>query len=189
MNKSTKNKHQKTRKKRIQKLKMINEEKKQLTKNSIIESMFILLNDHKINEIKISEIVKKAGISRASFYRYYNTKEEIIEDAFNSQIELIKNSLTKNLEKDWLTIINGFRKNKSYIDAIFKAGYSILLLDIFNRQFEKDNYYYIGWNGFIFNILYCWIKNDMKETDEELQTIIIDCTKKMSDAVINNNQE
>ena len=189
MNKLTKNKNKKTRKKRIQKLKMINEEKKQLTKNSIIEALFLLLKDNKMEDIRITQIVKKAGISRASFYRYYATKEEIIEDALNSQIGLIKNKLVKNLFEDWLTIITEFRKNKPYIDAIFKAGYSFLLLDIFNKQFDKNNYYYIGWNGFIFNILYCWIKNDMKETDEELRNIIVDCTKKMSDAVINNNQE
>ena len=173
---------------RSQKLEIISTEKKQVTKESITHALFILLETTPIDKIKIVDLTKKAGVSRGSFYRHYSTVEEVLITSVQNNITDLKKILTKDLSKDWMIIIKEFRKQKKYFTTLIKNKYSILLLDTFNEQYYKNDYYHQGWNGFVFNILYTWIQNDMKETDEELYQIINQCTKKMSDAIINNSK-
>ena len=45
-----------------------------LTKESIQEALLVLLSKKAIEEVRITEIVKKAGISRTAFYNNYTTK-------------------------------------------------------------------------------------------------------------------
>ena len=45
----------------------------------ITESMLKLLNEKPIQDISISEIVDDAGVGRTSFYRNYETKEDVVK--------------------------------------------------------------------------------------------------------------
>ncbi len=45
--------------------------------NSITDALFILLNKKHINDISITELIQKAGVSRNSFYRNFETLEDI----------------------------------------------------------------------------------------------------------------
>ena len=47
-------------------------------KESITTTLLHLLNQKSISEISISEIISKAGVARASFYRNYSSKENVI---------------------------------------------------------------------------------------------------------------
>ena len=45
----------------------------------ITEALLELLTEKNLNEISISELTDKANVSRVSFYRNFNSKNEIIE--------------------------------------------------------------------------------------------------------------
>lgn len=47
-------------------------------KKSITTALLHLLNQKSIAENSISEIISKAGVARASFYRNYASKENVI---------------------------------------------------------------------------------------------------------------
>ena len=58
---------------------MSNEGRNLYVKGHITESLLTLLEDKAIEDISISELCENACIGRASFYRNYNSKEEIIK--------------------------------------------------------------------------------------------------------------
>lgn len=59
-----------------------NKESNQLTRESIEVALLFLLEKKDMTQISISELVRKAGVSRNAFYRNYKSKEEILELAY-----------------------------------------------------------------------------------------------------------
>ena len=55
-----------------------NDLQNRITKESIFTSLMILMEQKNFHEISITEIAKKAGVSRMAFYRNYNLIEDII---------------------------------------------------------------------------------------------------------------
>ena len=53
----------------------------------ITESVLKLLKEKPIQDISISEIVEDAGVGRTSFYRNYETKEDVVKKHIASLIE------------------------------------------------------------------------------------------------------
>ena len=49
------------------------------TREWIFEALSKLLESKQYDEIKITEIINKAGISRATFYRNFSTKDDIVK--------------------------------------------------------------------------------------------------------------
>lgn len=50
--------------------------------DSIIQALFILLKEKELSEISITDLVAKAGVSRSSFYRNFNSFENVIYSYF-----------------------------------------------------------------------------------------------------------
>ena len=67
----------------------------QLVRESIFTALMILMERKSFSEITITEIVNKAGVSRMSYYRNYNSKEDIIniylDEMFEEYMEIISN--------------------------------------------------------------------------------------------------
>ncbi|CQR25210.1 transcriptional regulator [Streptococcus varani] len=59
-----------------------NKEANQITRESIETALLHLMEKKELPQISISELVKKAGVSRNAFYRNYKSKEEILELAY-----------------------------------------------------------------------------------------------------------
>ncbi|MBF0777400.1 TetR/AcrR family transcriptional regulator [Streptococcus cuniculi] len=68
--------------KSLRNLAQSNKESNQLTRESIETALLFLLEKKDMRQISISELVKKAGVSRNAFYRNYKSKEEILELAY-----------------------------------------------------------------------------------------------------------
>lgn len=71
------------------------ETKDTLTRNYIFEAFYDLLIKKSFNDISVSDICVKAGVSRMSFYRNFKSKEDLAEKS----IALILHSFKENLEK------------------------------------------------------------------------------------------
>lgn len=92
-----------------------NKESNQLTKESIETALLFLMEKKDLQQISISELVRKAGVSRNAFYRNYKSKEEILEHAYARKSQIwadkwqhlqervqrqgLKNSLTDLLQE------------------------------------------------------------------------------------------
>ena len=53
------------------------------TRMCIGEAVFSLMDKKEYEKIKVSDIVKRAGVSRVTFYHYYETKEDALTDFFH----------------------------------------------------------------------------------------------------------
>lgn len=87
----------------LKNLSQSNKEINQLTRESIETALLFLLEKKEMKHISISELVKKAGVSRNAFYRNYKSKEEILELAYarTSQHLVDKwKKLQKKLQQD-----------------------------------------------------------------------------------------
>lgn len=58
-----------------------------ITKESIFTALMILMEKKNFKEISITELTKKAGVSRMAFYRNYNNLEDIITDYLDEFFE------------------------------------------------------------------------------------------------------
>lgn len=62
----------------------------------ITESLLILLEDKNIEDISISELCDNSGIGRASFYRSFNSKKDILRAYINKLFDGWKSDWEKN---------------------------------------------------------------------------------------------
>lgn len=65
--------------KSLKNLSQSNKEMNQLTRESIETALLFLLEKKDLKQISVSELARKAGVSRNAFYRNYKSKEEILE--------------------------------------------------------------------------------------------------------------
>lgn len=90
-----------------------NREANQLTKEAIETALLFLLEKKEMKHISVSELVRKAGVSRNAFYRNYKSKEEILEAYY----ERTANSLKKR----WQNLQSKVQKEgvqQSFVDFV-----------------------------------------------------------------------
>ena len=159
-----------------------NKELSNLTKCYIKTAMLELLSKQRYDKISITELVKRAGVSRTAFYRNYISKDELIEDIVHEllentslDIELIKAYTLEEIENCYKHI----RSQKKEIEIITKASLENLHIlnhkkdlafEIIKKNTDKS-YEDAAFEGAINSIVYKWILDGMKESDIEIARI------------------
>ncbi len=62
----------------------------QFLRSCIFEALMILLQQKKYDDITVSEITSKAGVSRMTYYRTYSSKEDIVIQHFKEMVTELK---------------------------------------------------------------------------------------------------
>lgn len=156
----------------------------QFTRTCIVTALFDLLKVKDLDNITISEIVKRAGVSRMGFYRNYISKEDIIEqyvlDIFLDTIAEIEanHNLSFNIQNILVTTLYQFQKHAGDIKLLLDRKLDALLLACYEKSFyylynqkrpsrirEYSTRMFIGE---IFNLEMAWVRNGMIETPEQL---------------------
>ncbi len=108
------------------------EKNKKQKENSLYDAAYDLFTTKGINDTAISEIVKKAGVAKGTFYLYFKDKYDILDKIIlnkSSQVlsEAIIETKNKNFtefEKELLYFINYiiefFKKDKLMLKLIYK---------------------------------------------------------------------
>ena len=104
----------------------------------IIEGMMLCLEKYTINELPLTEVCKKAGVSRMTFYRHFKNKEEVVLEYF----ELIYDKFLKELLE--LESINSlilseklvglFVEQEEEIEKAVKGNYYSLIFQVFAQR-------------------------------------------------------
>lgn len=118
--------------KSLENLKRFNQENKAITRESIEISLLQLLEKKDLKKITISELVERAGVSRAAFYRNYGSKEEILKSIFESSIAKITKSLDGyNLKTDlyqvWVYLLKEVKKEAKIISLAIDYNFEQVL--------------------------------------------------------------
>ncbi len=166
----------------------------QRVKNQITEGLFSLLRKKTFSEITVTDIVKEAKVARASYYRNFQNKEEIIETAMDN----LRDDLMKDIQyDDDEHIFNkenarvGFEKaltfclvKKADLLALYHNGFGSMIQKTFNRyimefagnmpanSIERYKLYFIA--GAVTNVLIEWLDDGAKEPPREIATLCVD---------------
>ncbi len=160
----------------------------QYTKFYIEQALFKLMSDYGYEKISVKEIAEKAGVGRATFYRYFKSKEDVIEYYFTSKTKefLFEQRYYPRCREDYAKIVcdvfEKLKKNKDNFKLIKKAHLEYMYLDFLNRnfvetfrrEFEKQSAYapYI-YAGMLFNVSMQWLDNDCADSIESLSQALI----------------
>lgn len=161
-------------------------QKSRFNRMCIGEALIELLKEKELKNIKISHVVKKAGVSRTTFYKHYNTLEEVLYDYMNEIVADYtiqrKDSFKMNSLYDYETILFTFQFFDHYADffiIINKNNMYTILIDAINRFMTR--YFYSNrynlyelycYSGGILNIFIQWEERGKKETPEEMARIV-----------------
>ncbi len=157
-----------------------NEQSKRITRECIEGALIQLLEQKEMEKISISEIVKRAGVSRTAFYSHYQTKEDVLKSALGEVIDQII-LLTPGNPRDegyWLPL---FTETKKYIhpfSLLLKAGLGDQILSEITARVlaetaddKLSHYTEILWLGAIYNVLVAWVRSGAQEPPEEMATL------------------
>lgn len=162
-----------------------------ITKESIFTSLMILMEQKNFKEITITEMAKKAGVSRMAFYRNYTVMEDIIICHLDELLQEYSKQILEfesidNYESICL-YFSYFRKHEKLITNLINSNLNNLLLDrcikLFNtlckesvcsKSFSPINKSYVVEfiAGGLYTLLIKWAKNGMKESDEDMATLV-----------------
>ncbi len=159
------------------------------------ECMFIafmeLLREKPLDVITITEITSRAGVSRMTFYRNYNSKEEIVRDFFAEKKENFHAGVAltsiNNGHIAYQNVAYCFNYLLSYrneIKLLLRANMGNIVLDtITNYLLEffltnpldtQRKYLLHSYAGSIYNTFVVWLLNGAIEPPEQIAHLIYD---------------
>ena len=173
-----------------------NDLQNRITKESIFTSLMILMEQKNFHEISITEIAKKAGVSRMAFYRNYNLMEDIIISHLDEFFEeyskqILSREKINNYEIVCLYFAY-FRKHERLINNLNNSNSTNLILErctgflhllfqdiMFMRSCtsEEDRYCIEFLAGGFYKVLIEWAKSGMKESDDDMAKIVCNLIK------------
>lgn len=167
-----------------------NDSQNKITKESIFTALMILMEQKNFKEISITEITKKAGVSRMAFYRNYNLKEDIlttyIDELLQEYSREILNAEKMDIYENIRLCFSYFRKHEKLISNLVNSNLINILQEKFigffhklsedvacNKSYsaEKQKFWIEYVAGGIYNMLIEWAKSGMKQSDEYMAKI------------------
>lgn len=167
-------------------LKRSNQESNAITRESLEISLLQLLDKKDLKKITISELVERAGVSRAAFYRNYESKEELLESIFQSTVSKITKSLEgynfkTDLYQIWVYLFKEAKKEARIISLAVDYNFEKLLTKAVYEFLEKRSksqksqgpasYLNSFLSSAIVSVLAKWIKDGMKVPAEKMASL------------------
>jgi AcrR family transcriptional regulator len=173
------------------------DERYSTAEDAIYDAFFVLLKEKELEKITVSDVVKKAGIVRSTFYNHYENVPALMEAAedrtINDIFKMMESFHPKN-DRDmcrsyFLAICNYTKKNPFVAnllktprgDAFFEKAIrmfhkyvSELTSSSQNRKQSKETFSYLiaGMIGTTIGILHKWISEDFSESPDTLADIL-----------------
>lgn len=157
------------------------------TKNCIRNALIELMVNQSFDKIKITEIAKRAGVSRMTFYRYYFGKDDVLNemiDIFSKRIiALFTDSIFNNGEKHldlsqfFAIIFDYLFNNREKVKTIVKAfNNQNIIAKFVKREYSgKDNYYirYVqcAFESGINAVIISWVRNGFYESPKNMANV------------------
>jgi len=159
------------------------------SKEWLYNALIYLLKKNAFRKISIEDITKKAGVARPTFYRNFESKEDILINQGRKIYEKLMIDLESGMDGDKVTynsikkmiiIFDEYselfevliRNNLEYlIFQSFEVEISSLLKKIFGVD-KEDRYKAKFLEGALFSIAIEWIKNSKAESVEVMTGII-----------------
>lgn len=158
------------------------------TKHYIIQALFKLMNEYEYEKISVTDVTEKAGVGRATFYRHFKNKEDVIIYFFdhNKREFIFRQRFYPRCREDYIRVVQDvftkFKEEKEPLRLIRKAHLEYIYLEYLNKNFiqmfreeypDKSEYQPLGYAGILFNISMAWLDNDCADDIKNLSEIVI----------------
>lgn len=158
---------------------MNNEQKNTYVKKQITAALLALLKEKPLSEISISELTSRAGIGRVSFYRNYESKEDILKEESERLIRewgrLYESNPESAPETLFPSLFDFYRDHKDFYTTLYHAGMSSIMMEtivstirITPEMQNLEAYMKSFWAYGIYGWMLEWIKRGMQESGKEL---------------------
>ena len=147
-------------------------------KSNITKALFRLMHEKSFSDISITELIRDAGVARVSFYRNYDSKEDVLVTLIEDILEQFRDTIDSN-DTDYYTYGNiyksfsYFEKYGEFVLDLYQFGYGSILLEKLNRFHEDiagtmpngsiEQYRLYMYMGALFNTAIMWLQNGKKE--------------------------
>lgn len=152
-------------------------------KQSIVRALFSLMQEKSLADIRITELVNRAGVARASFYRNYCSREDVLVtlirdvlDEFSGQMDLSRGSFYTY--ENLLLSFRFFKKYQEYVLNLYKSGFVSVLLEELNQfhgsiegsmaSSSIEKYQLYAYIGALLNTAITWLSEDDKTRPEDM---------------------
>ena len=158
---------------------MSNEGRNAYVIEHITKAMLDLLQEKSIEDISISELVDQAQVGRASFYRNFASKEDIIkrlvDTLFREWADEVDRKNDEPLSERLRIMISHFEENRSFYELLNKRGLIFLFKDAIlnivelNPESEKSEAYMKAFAAYaLYGWIETWFQRGMKESADEI---------------------
>lgn len=163
-------------------------------KQSITSTLFSLMEKKSLADIHITELVDGAGVARASFYRNYCSKEDVlvtlirdILDEFQGEMRMEQGS--SYTYENVLLSFQYFKKYRDYVLDLCRSGFLSVLLEELNHFHESvegsmasssiEKYQLYLYIGALLNTAVVWLSTDDKTCPEDMAQFFLNAVSRM----------
>ncbi len=167
-------------------LKNHNQSLNKIVKESLQQALIILMNRKPFASITITELCKKAGVSRMAFYSNYHSKEELLRkivlDSIERLLDKIGSPFRQSTGIDWYEqMFENIKEDAFSLKTIFNAGFKEEYFSIINEMVLHDatvspenKYLRIIWAGGMANVIMQWVEAGSVEPTKEIAKFCYD---------------
>ncbi|WP_458119741.1 TetR/AcrR family transcriptional regulator [Paenibacillus sp. Z6-24] len=166
---------------RMEVLRLSNLESNRITKECLESALIFLMKEKAFNEISITDIVKKAGVSRTAYYRNYSSKEDILNHLLEDVVDTTFHAMNaydpdQETYHYWYSMFKNVRPHAETYQLLLKANFGETLLfqitqkvkESIPADYAAEKYEAIFWSGAAYAILTEWIQSGMKQSEKEM---------------------
>lgn len=163
----------------------------------MIDALLSLMDKKPFRDIKITEIVEKAQLARCTFYRYYESKEELLMRA----CKVVFSGLGKRLQQEDCNTLYGtalgyfsyWMEHREFLELLRSNGMLYFMLQSYDdlmfevaKEIKPENseksgfdfspkiryHFFFGMSG-LWGMANRWLMNGCKESPEELAQDVV----------------
>lgn len=145
----------------------------------ITDGLLELMEEMPFGEITVSDIVRRAEVGRASFYRHFDSKEAVVR---HHLARLLKEwarefEATGKPEELGPTLLRHFYGHRYFYLLLHRCGLSHYLLDAIRAKMELDSKadqeaYSLSWfAGALYGFVDEWMRRGMITSPDELEAM------------------
>lgn len=163
------------------------------SKNMFVNALLELMHKKPYNQITISELSNKADLSRRTFYRLFNTMDEIllfhIHDLWSKKSDELYNSSDKSYLHTSEFALQFWYEHKELTILLYQNGLINIMQQFINEisfeiyRIQKTNHklaanpealeYALSYSsGGVLNIICTWASKGMDKTPDELMSLL-----------------
>ncbi|MBR3227865.1 MAG: TetR/AcrR family transcriptional regulator [Erysipelotrichaceae bacterium] len=176
-------------------VRLSNKEAKQATRNCLQSALVTLLKIKDIDDISVSELTRKAGVSRTAFYSNYQTIDEVLSEMINDELTEINRSVWKaiNEEEDLFTqVMQKMKDRYDFYSIILRTNIEktafFQMRDYIRKEYPYINtelyYLIIAGIGSIRGIVLEWYVNGCSDSVEFISDICRKATGNLKEKIL-----